>query len=204
MAGQKVSSAIYLVRHGETEWSLSGQHTGRTDLPLTPHGEEQARAVAHQLRDITFARVLTSPRLRARQTCELAGLGAAAEIQPDLSEWDYGAYEGQTSADIHQTRPDWDLFRDGCPQGEQPQQVADRADRLIASLGAPDGNIALFCHGHIGCVLAVRWVGLAVVEGRHFPLATASLSILGHSSSHPELRVISLLNGTARAPRPAA
>jgi broad specificity phosphatase PhoE len=191
---------VYLVRHGETAWSLSGQHTGSTNLALTVRGEDQARALTQQLHGITFGRVLTSPRLRAQRTCELAGLSGAAEIRPDLSEWDYGIYEGRTSADIHKEQPHWELFRDGCPQGESPQQVSDRADRLIASLGVTDGNVALFCHGHIGGVLTARWIDLAVFEGRHFPLATASLSILGHSTSHPELRVISLLNATVHQP----
>ena len=164
---------IYLIRHGETEWSLSGQHTGRTDIPLTARGEDEARELGQRLRDIQFARVLTSPRQRARRTCELAGLGPVAEIEPDLAEWDYGDYEGQRSADIRKARPDWNLFRDGCPRGEMPAQISDRADRLIARLRVLDGNVALFSHGHFGRVLAARWIGLPVSEGQHFLLPTA-------------------------------
>jgi broad specificity phosphatase PhoE len=185
---------LYFVRHGETAWSLSGQHTGRTDIPLTARGEDEARELGPRLRAIQFARVLTSPRQRARRTCELAELGSAAEIEPDLSEWDYGDYEGQRSVDIRNGRPDWNVFRDGCPGGETPTQISDRADRLIAHLRALEGNIALFSHGQFGCVLAARWIGLPVIEGQHFALGTASLSILGHQLRHPEIPVISLWN----------
>ncbi len=132
---------LYFIRHGETEWSLSGQHTGRTDIPLTARGEDEARELGPCLRAFKFARVLTSPRQRARRTCELAGLGPAVEIEPDLAEWDYGDYEGQRTVDIHKRRPDWNVFRDGCPRGEMPVQVSDRADRLIAHLLALDGNV---------------------------------------------------------------
>ncbi|MGP8025357.1 MAG: histidine phosphatase family protein, partial [Acidocella sp.] len=135
---------LYFIRHGETEWSLSGQHTGRTDIPLTARGEDEARELGPCLRAFKFARVLSSPRQRARRTCELAGLGPAAEIEPDLAEWDYGDYEGQRTVDIRKGRPDWNVFRDGCPRGEMPAQVSDRADRLIAHLRALDGNVALF------------------------------------------------------------
>ena len=148
-------SQIYLIRHGETEWSLSGQHTGRTDIPLTAHGEDEARELAPSLRGIAFSRVLTSPRQRARQTAELTGLGAAAEIEPDLAEWDYGDYEGIRSVDIRKQRPDWNVFQDGCPNGETPDQVAARADRLIRHLCTFEGNVALFSHGQFGCSLAV-------------------------------------------------
>jgi broad specificity phosphatase PhoE len=188
---------LYLVRHGETEWSLSGRHTGRTDLPLTPRGEDRARLLAQRLRDITFARVFTSPLQRARQTCELAGLGGMAEIEPDLAEWNYGDYEGERTVDIHKNRPSWDLFRDGCPDGETPVQIAERADRLIARLRSLDGNIALFSHGHFGCVLTVRWIGLPVVEGAHFPLGTASTSILGYAPGHSDTPAILLLNAAS-------
>lgn len=138
---------LYLIRHGETEWSLSGRHTGRTDVPLTARGEDEARALAPRLREIPFAHVLSSPLQRARRTCELTMLGAAAEIEPDLAEWDYGDYEGQRSMDIRKQRPGWNVFRDGCPHGEMPAQVSERADRLIAHLRALDGNVALFSHG---------------------------------------------------------
>lgn len=193
---------LYFVRHGETEWSLSGQHTGRTDLPLTQHGEEEARALEPLLRAISFTRVLTSPRQRARQTCELVGLGPVSEIEPDLSEWDYGEYEGRRSIDIRLERPDWNVFRDGCPGGETPEQISSRADRLIARLLALDGNVALFSHGQFGCVLAARWIGVPAVEGQHFALGAASLGILGHEPSHPAVRVIALWNATPAVEAP--
>jgi broad specificity phosphatase PhoE len=185
---------LYLVRHGETEWSLSGQHTGRTEVPLTANGEEGARRLAPILRDIAFARVLTSPRRRAQRTCELAGLGAHAEIAPDLAEWDYGDYEGLRSAEIHEQRPDWNIFRDGCPNGESPAQVSDRADRLIERLREQGGNIALFSHGHFGRVFATRWIEAPVTLGEHFALGVASLNIFGFEASHPDVPVISLWN----------
>jgi probable phosphoglycerate mutase len=174
---------LYLIRHGETEWSLSGQHTGRTDIPLIPRGEDAARKLGQRLREISFTRVLSSPLLRARRTCELAGLFPMAEIEPDLSEWDYGDYEGQTTAEIHRARPDWNLFQDGCPRGESPVQVSERADRVIARLRALEGDVAIFSHGHIGRVLGARWIGLPVEQAQHFLLGTASLSILGYE--HP-------------------
>ena len=187
---------LHFIRHGETEWSLSGRHTGRTDLPLTKHGEDQARKLGVRLGETTFSRVLTSPRQRAWRTCELVRLPPPAEIEPDLAEWDYGAYEGQKTTEIWQQRPGWNLFRDGCPGGELPAQVSDRADRVIASLGDQQGNIALFSHGQFGCALAARWIGLPVIEGQHFLLYAASISILGYNPSHPEVRVISSLNDT--------
>jgi probable phosphoglycerate mutase len=190
---------IYLIRHGETEWSLSGQHTGRTDISLTASGEDGARELGQRLRDIQFARVLTSPRQRARRTCELAGLGPVAEIEPDLAEWDYGDYEGQRSVDILKGRPDWNLFRDGCPRGETPTQISDRADRFIARLRVLDGNVALFSHGHFGRVLATRWIGLPVSEAQRFLLDTASLSILGYEPNHVESPVIALWNAGSGA-----
>src|SRR5664280_177222 len=191
---QNMHPRIYLIRHGETEWSLASRHTSRTDIPLTEQGELDARKLGERLRDLRFSQVFTSPRQRARRTCELAGLGPAAKIEPDLAEWDYGDYEGQHSVDIRQGRPDWNLFRDGCPHGEMPAQVSDRADRLIARLCALNGNIALFSHGHFGCVLAARWIGLPVIEGQHFLLGTASLSLLGYEPSHPEVPLIELWN----------
>jgi probable phosphoglycerate mutase len=191
----KMPLRLYLVRHGETEWSLSGQHTGRTEIALTAHGEDQARAWDQELSTIQFVRVLTSPRQRAQRTCELAGLRSAAEIEPNLAEWDYGDYEGKRSAEIHQQRPGWNLFRDGCRGGETPVQVSDRADRLIASLAALQGNVALFSHGHFGRVLAARWIGLAVIEAQHFLQDPAALGILGYEPSHPEIRVIASWNG---------
>jgi probable phosphoglycerate mutase len=188
---------LYLIRHGETAWSLTSQHTSRTDIPLTEQGEQDARWLGDRLRGTNFRRVFTSPRQRAQRTCVLAELSLAAEVESDLEEWDYGDYEGQRSVDICQGRSNWNLFRDGCPHGETPVQVSDRADRLIAHLRALDGNIALFSHGHFGCVLAARWIGLPVIEGPHFLLSTASLSILGYEPNHPEVPVIALWNTSA-------
>ncbi len=185
---------LYIIRHGETEWSLSGQHTGRTDLPLTPHGEDEARKLLPWLSPIRFARVLTSPLQRARRTCELARPGATPDVEADLAEWNYGDYEGRLSRDIRKERPDWNVFSDGCPNGEMPSQVADRADRLIARLLELDGNVALFSHGQFSRALAVRWVGLSVAEAQHFPFGTASLGILGFDPAHPEIQVIELWN----------
>jgi probable phosphoglycerate mutase len=191
--------SAYLIRHGETEWSLSGRHTGRTDIPLTTHGEEEARTLQSRLGNIDFTAVLTSPLQRARRTCELTGLCAAPVIEPDLAEWDYGAYEGLRSPEIQRERPDWSVFRDGCPGGESPAQIADRADRLIARLRSRrEGAIALFTHGHFGCALAARWIDLPVIEGQHLLLSTASISILGQHPTHPEVPVISLWNATVR------
>ena len=195
-ASAKALPSLYLIRHGETEWSISGQHTGRTELPLTSSGEQQARALAPWLRGLRFARVLTSPRQRARRTCELAGLGAAAETEPKLAEWDYGEYEGRCSAAIRRDRPGWNVFRDGCPGGEAPAQVAGRADRLIAELSATEGDIVLFSHGEFGCVLAARWIALPPADGQHFSLGPASLSILGHRPGHPEVRSVALWNAS--------
>ncbi len=187
---------LYLVRHGETAWSISGQHTGRTDIPLTAKGEDEARRLIPWIAPVQFARVFASPRQRAQRTCELAGLGHLAEPEPDLAEWDYGDYEGKLSSDIRTGRPNWNIFRDGCPGGELPEDVSSRADRLIARLGTMAGNIALFSHGQFGMALVARWIGLPVSEGQHFPLGTASLNILGHDLHHPEVRVVTLWNAT--------
>ncbi len=185
---------FYLIRHGETAWSLSGRHTSRTDIPLTEHGEDEARSVGEHLRGIPFAQVLTSPRQRAEQTCALAALGPKPEVEPDLTEWNYGDYEGLHSSAIRKEHPGWNVFRDGCPGGETPTQISDRADRLIGHLRAMTGNVALFSHGQFGCVLAARWIGLPVAAGRHFPLGTASISILSYDTNHPEIPVIALWN----------
>jgi broad specificity phosphatase PhoE len=155
-----VLSRLYLIRHGETAWSLSGQHTGRTDIPLTEQGEQDARKLAEPLGAVKFSRVFTSPLQRALRTCELAGLGEVAEIEADLTEWDYGDFEGQFSVDTRKKRPDWNLFRDGRPRGESPAQVSERADRLIALCRTLEGNIAIFSHGQFGRALAARWIGL--------------------------------------------
>ena len=193
-------SQIYFIRHGETEWSLSGQHTGRTDLPLTENGESAARKLAVSLRQKNFSRVFTSPRRRAQRTCELAGLGVAAEIESDLAEWDYGDYEGQRSAEIRTTRPDWNIFRDGCPNGESPAQISARADRLIVRLRALIGEVALFSHGHFGRVLAARWIGLDVAQAQHFVLSTASCSVLGCEPNAAQAPAILLWNAAGIAP----
>jgi len=185
---------LYLIRHGETAWSLSGQHTGRTEIPLTTRGEEAARALGKRLGEISFGRMLTSPRQRAQQTCALAGLGTGAVVEPDLAEWDYGDYEGQRTIDIRKARPHWNLFRDGCPGGETPVQVAERADRLLSRLRKGEENIALFSHGHFGRVLAARWIGLPVEEAQRFLLDTASLGILDCEHGRAESPVIALWN----------
>jgi broad specificity phosphatase PhoE len=183
---------LYLIRHGETTWSLTHQHTGRIDIPLTEHGEDEATQLGKRLCGTKFVHVFSSPSRRAQRTCALVGLGKDAEIEPDLAEWNYGYYEGGCTADIRKDRPYWNIFRDGCPGGESPGQVSDRADRLMANLRKLDGNVALFSHGQFGCVLAARWIGLR--EGPHFVLGTASLSILGYDPDHPTVPVISLWN----------
>jgi probable phosphoglycerate mutase len=189
-----------LVRHGETAWSITGQHTGLTDLALTPHGEDQSRGLAARLQAMGITRVLVSPRLRARQTCELAGMGAASEIEPDLAEWDYGGYEGRRSVDIRRDDPDWNIWRDGCPGGESTAAITARADRLIARLAAMQGIVALFSHGQFGAALAARWIGLALIEGQHFTLQPASVSLLGIDAHHADRRVIELWNECPVAP----
>src|SRR6516225_7637894 len=171
---------VYLARHGETSWSLTGQHTGLTDLPLTEHGERTARRLAERLQGLTFTRVFVSPLRRAQRTCELAGFGAVAEIDPDLVEWNYGEYEGLRTVDIRKQRPDWQLFRDGCPGGESLEAVGARADRVIARVRAIDGNVLLFSSGHFLRVLAACWLGLGPAGGRLFNLSTATLSALGY------------------------
>ena len=194
MSGKPDLLRLYLIRHGETEWSLSGRHTGRTDIALTRNGESEARELGKRLLGIPFAHVLTSPLRRALQTCELSGLDQVPEMEPDLAEWDYGDYEGLRSADIRMQRPDWNVYRDGCPGGEIPEQVSARADRLLARLRRLEGDIALFTHGQIGSALAARWIGLALGEAQHLTLGTASLSILALDPHHPGVPVISLWN----------
>lgn len=167
------------MRHGETEWSLSGKHTSRTDLALTERGRERARARADELAQRSFALVLTSPLRRARETCELVGLSDRAQVEPELAEWEYGEYEGLTTPEIRQTRPGWWLWRDGCPGGEQPEQVCARADRVLARLRAVDGDVVVFAHGHILRVIAARWVGREVELGSRLALSAGTLSALG-------------------------
>jgi len=182
---------VSLARHGETAWSLSGQHTGLTDLPLTEGGEREARRLGARLSGLSFTRVFTSPLVRARRTCEIAGFGAAAVVDPDLVEWNYGAYEGRTSAQIHAERPDWQLFRDGCPAGESPAEVAARADRVVARARAVGGDVLIFSSGHFLRMVGARWVGLAPDEAQSLFLSTASLSALGfeHVASDPVIRL---------------
>jgi broad specificity phosphatase PhoE len=188
----KVLPTVYLVRHGETAWTLSGQHTGLTDLPLTKSGERNARRLGECLHGVTFAKVLTSPLQRATRTCELAGFGAMAEIDRDLLEWNYGEYEGRRTAEILVDRPDWQLFRDGCPAGESPEQVGARADRVVKRVRAVNGDVLLFSSGHFLRVLAARWLGLEAAAGRYFLLSTGSLGMLAyehHSLSEPVIRL---------------
>ena len=192
----KIFPTLYLARHGETAWSLSGQHTGLTDLPLTERGERNARNLGPRLAGLTFAKVFTSPLQRATRTCELAGFAAAAEVDRDLVEWDYGDYEGLRTAEIHDKRPEWKLFRDGCPGGESPDQIGARADRVVGRVRAVKGDVLIFSSGHFLRVLAARWLGLEPVNGRLFMLKTASLSALGYENelSQP---VISLWDDTS-------
>ena len=183
---------VYLARHGETAWTISGQYTGLTDLPLTERGERNARRLQERLRGLSFAKVFTSPLQRARRTCELAGFGAVAEIDEDLVEWNYGDYEGRHSADVHRERPDWELFRDGCPGGESPAEAAARADRVVSRLRAIPGDVLLFSSGHFIRVLATRWIGLELTaNARRFMLSTASLSAVGYEKelSRPVIRL---------------
>ena len=182
---------VYLARHGETAWTISGQYTGLTDLPLTERGERNARRLEERLRGLGFAKVFTSPLQRVSRTCELAGFAAAAEIDRNLLEWNYGEYEGRLSSDVHKKHPDWQLFRDGCPGGESPNDVAMRADRAVERVRAVEGNVLVFSSGHFLRAFAARWLGLDVVHGKHFVLSTASLSALGyeHNLSEPVIRL---------------
>jgi probable phosphoglycerate mutase len=182
---------VYLARHGETAWTISGQHTGRTDLELTEHGETNARRLGKLIGNQSFAHVFVSPLARTRRTCELAGFAARAEECDDLLEWNYGQYEGKTTVDIRHERPDWQLFRDGCPGGESPAEVADRADRVIARVRAIGDNVLLFSSGHFFRVLGARWLGLEPAFGRFLLLSTATLSIVGyeHNLNEPVIRL---------------
>jgi probable phosphoglycerate mutase len=181
---------VYLARHGETAWSVSGQHTGRTDIPLTERGERNASRLGERLKGTSFAQVFTSPLQRAMRTCELAGFGKVAVPDADLLEWDYGEFEGRTSKQIRAVAPDWDLFRDGCPGGEKPEHVAARADRVVQRVRAVRGDVLLFSSGHFLRVLAARWLGVPANAGRYFMLGTASLSALSyeHNESNPAIR----------------
>jgi len=187
----KALPVIYLARHGETAWTVSGQHTGLTDLPLTPAGERNARQLGQRLKDLSFAAVFTSPLQRAVRTCELAGFGSVAKVDPDLVEWNYGQFEGLRSAEILAKSPNWDLFRDGCPGGESPAQIGARADRVVQRIRALQADVILFSSGHFLRVLAARWLGLEPAGWRYLLLSTASLSVLGyeHNLSEPVIRL---------------
>jgi probable phosphoglycerate mutase len=179
---------VFLVRHGETEWSLNGRHTGRSDIPLTENGRQVARRWQPFATTRTFDLVLTSPLQRARETCELAGLGERAETDPDLAEWNYGAYEGLTPKEIRAQQPDWLIFREGCPGGESPEQIGARVDRVIAKVRARMGNVALFAHGHVLRVFGARWLGLPPSAGSHFLLETATLCVLSSYHDVPAVK----------------
>ena len=185
---------VFLVRHGETEWSKTGQHTGKTDLPLTEAGEKQGRLLTERLKGVDFALVLTSPLQRALETCRQAGLLDRAEVSDDLHEWDYGRYEGLTTPQIREQQPDWNLWTDGAPDGESPEQVSARADRVLERIRAADGDVALFSHGHMLRSLGARWIGVPITAGTHLMLSTASVSVLGYERESPVLR---LWNGRA-------
>jgi probable phosphoglycerate mutase len=180
---------VFAIRHGETAWSLSGRHTGTTDIPLTDNGRRLAERLRPILAKERFARVFVSPMRRARETCELAGLGNAAVIDPDLAEWNYGEYEGLTPEQINQRAPAWLIFRDGCPGGESPEQVGARVDRVVARIRAIDGDVALFAHGHVLRVLVARWIELPAGAGQHFMLDTGTLSVLGYYREVPAVNV---------------
>jgi broad specificity phosphatase PhoE len=180
--------SVFVIRHGETEWSLNGRHTGTTDIPLTDNGRRLAELLRPALRGHAFALVLVSPLQRARETCELAGVAANAIIEPDLVEWNYGTYEGLTPSQIHERAPEWLIFRDGCPGGETPERVGARADRVIARARAVEGDVALFAHGHVLRVLAARWLGLPARAGQHFLLDTGTLGVLAHYRGVPALQ----------------
>ena len=180
---------VFAIRHGETAWSLTGQHTGTTDIPLTENGRQLAAQLRPALAGNTFKLVLCSPMQRARETCELAGLGDKAVIDSDLAEWNYGEYEGLTPKQIYRVVPGWLIFRDGCPGGEAPEQVSVRVDRVIARSRAVDGDIALFAHGHLLRVLVARWIGLPAGGGQHFLLGTGTLSVLGYYRDIPAVRI---------------
>jgi probable phosphoglycerate mutase len=179
---------VFAIRHGQTAWSLSGQHTGTTDIPLTNNG----RRIAKRLRDVlarqTFAAVFVSPMQRARETCALAGLDGSAVVDPDLVEWNYGAYEGLTPKQVHEKAPGWVVFRDGCPGGETSEQVGARVDRVLAKVRAVAGDVALFAHGHVLRVLVARWIALPPVAGQHFLLDTGTLCVLGHYYGIPAVK----------------
>lgn len=184
-----MSANVFCIRHGETAWSLSGQHTGVTDIALTDNGRKLAERLRPALANEVFDVVLVSPLQRARETCELAGLGEQAQVEPDLVEWNYGEYEGLTPAQIHHKRPGWMIFRDGAPGGETPEEIGARVDRVIARVRKAEGNVALFAHGHVLRVLVARWIGLPTGGGQHFLLDTGTLGVLSQYRAAPAIRV---------------
>ena len=186
---ERASQKIYLVRHGETEWSRAGKHTGVTDVELTERGRETARSLKSVLARESFVSVLSSPLHRARETCRLAGLQESAAVETDLMEWNYGAYDGLTTKEIQSLRPGWSVFHHGCPGGETPEQVAARADRVVAKVRASNGNVALFAHGHILRVFAARWINLPPSFGEHLLLDTATVCVLGYYYDTPALKI---------------
>ncbi len=192
MKMEKTTPLLYLARHGETAWTLTGQHTGLTDLPLTERGERNAVAMGERLKALTFEKVFSSPLQRARRTCDLAGFASVATVDADLVEWNYGDYEGMRTAEIHRQRPHWLLFRDGSPGGETLPEISARADRVIGRVRRVDGNVLVFSSAHFLRVLTARWLGLEAAAGRYFVLSTASLSILGyehHNLTEPVVRI---------------
>jgi probable phosphoglycerate mutase len=188
---------LFLARHGDTAWTESGQHTGRTDIPLNEHGEEHARQLGERLRRLSFARVFTSPLQRASKTCELADFGAIAQVDADLVEWDYGRFEGKLTRDILKEQPGWELFRDGCADGELPQDVAARADRFIARVCGTNGNVLAFSSGHIIRMIAARWLGLPPAAGRFFYCQPASIGVLAFEHNNRDEPIIALWNDGA-------
>jgi broad specificity phosphatase PhoE len=180
---------VFVIRHGETAWSLSGQHTGTTDIPLTDNGRRLAKRIRPVLAEEKFALVLVSPMGRARETCDLAGLGDTAVIEPDLMEWNYGEFEGLTNPEIRAKRPGWIIFRDGAPGGEAPDHIGARVDRVVARSRATEGDVALFAHGHVLRVLVARWIGLPATAGQHFLLDTGAVSILSYYREIPAIKV---------------
>ena len=182
------ASRVFVLRHGETEWSLNGRHTGITDIPLTENGRRAAKLLRPVLAGIPFKIVLTSPLQRARETCALAGLGERVSIEPDLMEWNYGEYEGMTPQQIYEERPTWMIFEDGCPFGEQPEEVGTRVDRVIAKIRSAQGHVAVFAHGHVLRVFGARWLGLRPQSGAHFLMGTASLNILSYYHGVPAIQ----------------
>ena len=189
MTFEEAKVNVFAIRQGETQWSLSGQHTGTTDIPLTENGRRLAERIWPVLAGKSFALVLCSPMQRARETCELVGLGDTVVIDPDLVEWNYGQYEGLTPKQIHETAPGWLIFRDGCPDGESPEQVGARVDRVIARARAVDGDVALFAHGHVLRVLVARWIGSPAGAGQHFLLDTGTLCVLGYYRDVPAVKI---------------